>query len=139
MHKKLRIGLLTLATFLGGYGLGQASVQSYQAVINGFPSTVEVLHDKDTLLVPLTLPASSQPQEWTVSLLRDDQAHKVNVTMVKAKQVKLRGLTDCYYCTGNGMCPNDYPAGSGRTGSGYSESLCSGTGRCYHCSGTGKL
>ena len=138
MSTKIRLLLLLVLTFVGGFGLGLAAVEPYQVIINGNPSKVQVQHDKDTVLVPLTLPVTGESAEWTISLLRDDKSHKVDVKM-SAASVKLRGLQDCYYCGGNGLCANDYPAGAGRNYSGVTEGSCNGTGRCYHCTGTGKL
>ena len=138
MQSKFRLFLLITLIFVCGYGLGLASQEAYQVSVNGNPSQIEVQRDKDTLLVPLTVPLDGDAAEWSVSLVRDDKAHKVEVKMTQPK-VKLRGMTDCYYCNGEGQCLNDYPAGSGRTCSGVSEGMCNGTGRCYHCSGTGKL
>jgi DnaJ-class molecular chaperone len=135
---KFRVFFLILLTFVGGFGLGLAAVEPYQVFINGNLSKVQVQQDKDTLLVPLTLPLAEESAEWTVTLQRNDKTHKVDVKMSTAK-AKLRGLQDCYYCAGNGLCANDYPAGSGQNYSGITEGSCNGTGRCYHCSGTGKL
>lgn len=135
MYKKV---LLILLTFVAGFHLGQAAVEPYQVTINGSPSKIQVQRDKDHLLVPLTLSVGQEAEDYTVSLQRDDQNHKVDVKLT-ANKVKLRGTTDCYYCAGNGQCANDYPAGSGRNYSGITEGSCNGTGRCYHCTGTGKL
>ena len=90
------------------------------------------------LLVPLTLPISAVDEEFTVTMHRDDAAHKLDVKIASPK-VKLRGSIDCYYCSGNGLCPNDYPPGSGRNYSNITDGSCNGTGRCYHCGGVGKL
>ena len=138
MKVNVRFLLIVLLTFWGAFSLGQASVEPYQVVINGKPSKLKVLHDKDSLLVPLTLPASEDPQEWTVSLLQDRKSHRIDVKMNVIKK-KLRGDVQCYWCNGSGQCAQDYPAGSGLDYSGGCESNCNGTGDCYHCAGTGKL
>lgn len=121
-----------------GLGLGLAANDTYQVLINGNPSKIQVEQDKETLLVPITLPATAENEEFTVGLHRDDKAHKVEVK-ISSPKVKLRGAVDCYYCSGNGLCLNDYPPGSGRNYSNLTDGSCNGTGRCYHCSGTGKL
>jgi hypothetical protein len=138
MKANLRLIFVALLTFLGAFSLGQASVEPYQVVINGHPSRVKVIHEKTALLIPLTLAANQEPEEWTVSLRRDDKAHQVLVTMTSSKR-KLRGETDCYWCSSSGLCALDYPAGSGVNFAGASEGNCNGTGICYHCGGTGKL
>lgn len=137
MRNKL-IVLLIFCTGLG-LGLGLAASDTYQVFVNGHPSKIQVEHDKETLLVPVTLPAAGDNDQYTVTLHRDDQAHKVEVKIENPNKVKLRGAADCYYCSGNGMCANDYPPGCGRNYSNQTDGGCNGTGRCYHCSGTGKL
>jgi len=139
MNTKIRQAFFVLLTFVGGFGLGLAAVEPYQVTINGQPSSLQVQQEKETLLVPLTIPVTEQSAVWTVSFQRNDQAHTVNITMSTPKKEPLRGYPDCYYCAGNGLCANDYPVGSGRNYSGITENTCNGTGRCYHCSGTGKL
>ncbi|MBS2038720.1 hypothetical protein JST97_27310 [bacterium] len=130
--------VLILLTFVGGFSIGSASVEPYQVTINGNPSKVRVGHDKDSLILPLALPVSNDQEDWTISLTRDEKAHKLDVKMTSLKK-KLRGDTDCYYCTGSGNCTQDYPVGSGVNYAGATEYICSGTGKCVHCSGTGKL
>jgi hypothetical protein len=44
----------------------------------------------------------------------------------------------CYYCSGTGLCQNDYQAGSGKIYNGEGCVVCSGTGKCWHCGGSGK-
>ncbi len=140
MRNKLRLLAILLLIFCSGLGLGLgiAASEPYQVFVNGNPSKIQVEQDKETLLVPITLPAASENEEFTVGLHRDDKAHKVEVK-ISSPKVKLRGAVDCYYCSGNGMCANDYPPGCGRNYSNLTDGSCNGTGRCYHCSGTGKL
>jgi hypothetical protein len=45
----------------------------------------------------------------------------------------------CTACGGTGRCQLDWPVGSGRTYEGNAEYICSGTGRCYTCSGKGSF
>lgn len=137
MKAKLRLSLIFMLTFVGAFRLGQASID-YQVMINDQPSKIKVLQDKDSVLVPLTLPASKEPEEWSVSLLRNDKTRRIDVKMASVKR-KLRGEVDCYWCNASGECAQDYPAGSGVNFAGASESNCNGTGKCYHCGGTGKL
>lgn len=136
----MRNKLIFLLIFITGLGLGLAlaATDSYQVFVNGHPSKIQVERDKETLLVPVTLPASGQDDQFTVSLHRDDEGRKLEVK-IESPKLKLRGASDCYYCGGNGMCANDYPPGSGRNYSNLTDGGCNGTGRCYHCSGTGKL
>lgn len=138
MKAKISLFVLILLTFVGGYSIGQASVEPYQVTINGNPSKVRVGHDKDSLIVPLAIPVSNDQEEWTIAVARDEKAHKVDVKMTSLKR-KLRGDTDCYYCASSGNCTQDYPAGSGVNYAGATEYICSGTGKCVHCGGTGKL
>jgi len=138
MKAKFSLIVLVLLTFLGGYTAGSAAVEPYQVTINGQPSKIKVGHDKDSLIVPLALPISDQAEDWNISLLRDEKAHRLDVKMTSLKR-KLRGETDCYFCSASGNCTQDYPAGSGVNYSGVSEYICNGTGKCTHCSGTGKL
>ena len=131
--------VLVLLTFLGGYSVGSAAVEPYQVTINGQPSKIKVGHDKDSLILPLSLPVGNVAEDWNISLLRDDKAHRLDVKMSSVKK-KLRGEADCYYCTSSGNCTHDYPSpGSGLNYSGVSEYICNGTGLCTHCSGTGKI
>lgn len=134
----MRNKLIVLLIFLAGLGMGFAANETYQVFVNGHPSKLQVQQDKETLLVPITLPAAGENDQFTVTLHRDDAAKKVDVK-IESPKLKLRGATDCYYCSGNGMCANDYPPGSGRNYSNLTDGGCNGTGRCYHCSGTGKL
>ncbi|MBN9419183.1 MAG: hypothetical protein J0I12_27255 [Candidatus Eremiobacteraeota bacterium] len=134
----MRNKLIVLLIFVAGLGIGFAASDAYQVSVNGHPSKIQVEKDKETLLVPITLPAAGENDQFTVTLHRDDTAKKVDVK-IESPKLKLRGATDCYYCTGNGMCANDYPPGSGRNYSNLTDGGCNGTGRCYHCSGTGKL
>ena len=134
MRKILMVAAVCLLSFL----LGSAAEKQYQLLINGAPSTVKVIEGKDGLLVPLTLPANSDAAEWTVSLVRDSEARKVEVTLTQVKR-KVRGGYECGYCGGSGKCAQDYPAGSGLNYQGQPEYYCNGNGRCYHCSGTGKF
>lgn len=138
MKAKLSLLVLVLLTFVGGYSIGSASVEPYQVTINGNPSKLKVGHDKDSLIVPLALPVTSDQEDWNISLLRDEKTHKLDVKMTSIKR-KLRGDTDCYYCTASGNCTQDYPAGSGVNYAGACEYICSGTGKCVHCGGTGKI
>lgn len=139
MRNKLRLFFLVLLTFVGGLSLGLAASPTYEVIINGFPSKTKLLQDKDSLLVPLTIPVSDEAQDWTVTLVRDDKARRVVVKMAAVKKKNLRGDTDCYWCNASGECAQDYPAGSGLTFAGTSDGNCNGTGKCYHCGGTGKL
>lgn len=140
MNNRLRTFLVVLLIFATGLGLGLglAANDTYQVMVNGNPSKIQVERDQEALLVPLTLPISAADEEFTVTMHRDDAAHKLDVKIASPK-VKLRGSVDCYYCGGNGLCANDYPPGSGRNYSNISDGSCNGTGRCYHCSGVGKL
>lgn len=140
MLSKLRLFAILLVVFCTGLGLGLgiAASDSYEVFVNGNPSKIQVEKDKETLLVPITLPAAAENEEFTVALHRDDKARKMEVK-ISSPKVKLRGSVDCYYCSGNGMCANDYPPGCGRNYSNLTDGGCNGTGRCYHCSGTGKL
>jgi len=113
MKAKISLIFLVLLTFLGGYKVGTAAVEPYQVTINGQPSKIKVGHDKDSLIVPLALPISNEAIDWNISLLRDEKAHRLDVKMTSVKK-KLRGETDCYFCSASG-------------------------GLCTHCSGTGKL
>jgi len=140
MNTRLRLFLVVLLIFVTGLGLGLglAATDTYQVMVNGNPSKIQVERDQEALLVPITLPVSAADEEFTVTMHRDDAAHKLDVKIASPK-VKLRGAVDCYYCSGNGLCPNDYPAGSGRNYSNITDGSCNGTGRCYHCGGVGKL
>lgn len=138
MNTKIRTLLLLALTFFCGLSLGLAAVEPYRVVINGNPSKIQTQQDKDIVLVPLTVPVSGENEEWVVTFKRDDKARTVDVKMAATK-LKLRGDQECYYCSGKGLCPNDYPAGSGQNYSGITENSCNGTGRCYHCSGTGRF
>lgn len=129
---------LIALVFVGGFSLGMAAVEPYSLVINGLPSKTRVVQDKENVLVPLTLPVGEEPQDWTVSLARDDKTRQVTVKLAVVKK-KLRGETDCYWCGTSGDCAQDYPAGSGLTFAGTPDGNCNGTGKCYHCGGTGKL
>jgi hypothetical protein len=134
MKNRLLIGL----ALVGGFALGQAAMEPYQVSINGNPSKIKVGHDRDALILPLALPVSSDTEEWTIAVQRDQKAHKLDVKMTSVKR-KLRGETDCYYCSANGKCAQDNPPGSGLNSSGASEYYCNGTGKCTHCGGSGKL
>ena len=140
MSPKFRLFAIVLLIFCTGLGLGLglAATETYQVFVNGNVSKIAVEQDQDILLVPITLPASAENEEYTVGLHRDDKAHKVEVK-ISSPRVKLRGMADCYYCSGNGLCANDYPPGCGRNYSNVTDGNCNGTGRCYRCSGTGKL
>lgn len=137
MKSKFRALVLGLILLFTGFGLGFAANEPFQVFINGQASKLQVQRDQDTVLVPLTIPVTAESEEWTLSVKRDDKAQKIEISMSSAK-AKLRGVVDCYYCSGKGLCPNDYPEGSGRTYAGHTDSICNGTGRCYHCYGTGK-
>jgi hypothetical protein len=90
MKAKLSLLVLVLLTFVGGYSIGSASVEPYQVTINGNPSKLKVGHDKDSLIVPLALPVTSDQEDWNISLLRDEKTHKLDVKMTSIKR-KLRG------------------------------------------------
>ncbi|MFN8611086.1 MAG: hypothetical protein U0931_26320 [Vulcanimicrobiota bacterium] len=130
--------LLIVLALMGGFALGQAAVEPYQVNINGNSSKIKVGHDKDSLILPLSLPVAEAKEEWTIAVERDDKAHKLDVKITSIKR-KLRGETDCYYCAANGKCAQDSPPGSGVTAAGTSEYYCNGTGKCTHCGGSGKL
>lgn len=134
----MRTKLLILLALVGGFALGQAAVDPYQVAINGNASKVKVGHDKDSLILPLSLPVSTDKEEWTILVLRDDKDHKLDVKMTSIKR-KVRGDTDCYYCSATGNCAQDSPAGSGLNATGASEYYCNGTGKCAHCGGSKKL
>ena len=138
MKAKFSVLALVLLTFLGGYTVGMAAVEPYQVTINGQPSKIKLGHDKDSLILPLALPIGTDAEEWNISLLRNENAHRLDVKMTSVKK-KLRGEADCYFCNSTGNCTQDYPAGSGVNYSGVSEYICNGTGLCTHCGGTGKL
>lgn len=127
--------LWILLPFLMGLGMGHATSPAYTLWINGNPSKTALIQEKEEILVPLNLAA---PGEWNVAIVKDESSRQVQVT-VKAIKRKLRGADDCYYCKATGDCPQDSPAGSGLNYSGVSDYFCNGTGKCYHCSGTGKL
>jgi hypothetical protein len=129
---------IVLVLLIVAFGSGIAAERKYQLFINGAPSKVQVLHGKEGVLVPLTLPANEVEADYTVSLVRDDEAGKVEVKLAPVKK-KLRGDNDCGYCSGTGKCGQDYPAGSGLNYQGAAEYYCNGNGRCYHCSGTGRF
>lgn len=133
MRKKLLVILLAF-----GAGYTWASVKPYAVFINGDASTIQPIQDKDTILVPLTLPASQIGEEWSISLQRYDESRRVDVKMTALKR-KTRGGEDCYWCTASGNCPQDSPVGSGKNFTGGSEYFCNRTGKCHHCLGTGKL
>ena len=134
----LRAFLLVLLALVGGYTLGSAAVEPYQVTINGNPSKIKVGHDKDSLILPLALPVANDQEEWTIAVQRDSKNHKVEVKMTSVKR-KLRGETDCYYCSATGDCAQDTPAGSGLNSTGASEYYCNGTGKCTHCGGSKKI
>ncbi len=134
----MRTKLLILLALVGGFALGQAAVEPYQVSINGNVSKIKVGHDKDSLILPLSLPVSTDKEEWTIAVQRDDKEHKLEVKMSSIKR-KVRGDTDCYYCSASGNCMQDSPAGSGLNASGASEYYCNGTGKCTHCGGSKKL
>lgn len=136
--RNIQIFFLLILTFFGGISFGLAAVEPYRVTVNGHESKVQVQQDKDVLLVPITVPVSADAEEWTVTFKRDDRSRKLDVKMNSTKS-RLRSGMECYYCSGQGLCANDYPAGSGQNYSGLTESSCNGTGRCYHCTGTGRL
>lgn len=133
MRKILLIGALCLLCFL----MGAAAQKNYQLFINGTPSTTKLIEGEEGLLVPLTLPANPGVSEWSITIEREAESPKVEVALKQIKK-KVRGGEDCYYCSGTGKCPQDYPAGSGLDYAGKNEYYCNGTGKCYHCAGTGK-
>ena len=135
---RMKTNLLILLALVGGFALGQAAMEPYQVSINGSPSKIKVGRDKDSLILPLSLPVSSDMEEWTIAVQRDEKAHKLEVKMTSIKR-KVRGETDCYYCSASGKCAQDSPAGSGLNASGESEYYCNGTGKCTHCGGSKKL
>jgi len=130
--------LCVAALLVTAFSLGRASAPTFQVMVNGAPSKIQVIQDKDNLMVPLTLPALDEPQQWNVSLVRDDKNRRIDVTLQAVKR-KLRGGTDCYWCKATGECAQDYPSGSGLNFAGVADSNCNGTGKCNHCEGTGKL
>lgn len=134
--KRLSALLLTL---LAGFALGRASSPTYQLILNGQPSKMAPVQVGDRWLAPLHLPANPEGSEWNVAVHRDDRNHRIEVTLKTIKKPQ-RGEDPCYWCKGSGDCAEDYPsAGSGLNYSGTPDSFCNGTGKCYHCEGTGKL
>lgn len=132
----MRQRLFGIFLVLLGLGLGRAS-SNYTLVINGHASRASVIHEQDQVLVPLTLPAELENQEWTVSVQRNDESRRVEVSLHPIKK-RTRSGDPCYYCSGTGDCAQDSPAGSGLNYSGKAEYFCNGTGRCYHCGGRGR-
>lgn len=128
---------LILLTFVGGFSIGSASAIPYQVFLNGTPAKIKPIRDKDSLIVPLSLPVSSDQEEWNISFRRDTKAHTLKIE-TKAVRRKLRGDNDCYYCTATGKCSQDSPVGSGLNYAGTTEYICSGTGKCIHCGGSGQ-
>lgn len=134
----MRTKLLILLALMAGFALGQAAVEPYSVTVNGNASKIKVGRDQDSLILPLALPVTTDREEWTVVVLRDEKDHKLDVKMTSIKR-KVRGDTDCYYCSATGQCAQDSPAGSGLNAAGASEYYCNGTGKCTHCGGTKKI
>lgn len=134
--KKFKIALL-LGLFLAGFGLGRAE-GAYRLFINDKESTVPLVVRSEQVLVPLHLPANEEASEWTVSIRRDPQSHRVDVKL-SPLQRKVRGETNCWACQASGKCWYDYPPGSGLDLQKSPEYQCNGTGLCMTCGGRGKV
>jgi DnaJ-class molecular chaperone len=134
------IVVCALSLFLcahGGALCAWAKEQAFKVTVNDKEVQITPVASGDMQVIPLSFPLEEGKSTWNVSIdyNKADRTIKIGKTMAREK---LRDVTICSRCGGNGRCPSCYPAGSGRnisgTGPCYS---CDGTGKCFYCNGYG--
>ena len=114
-----------------------AAEQALQIFYNGKKSSLRTVKAKDVELVPVYFPVTPGDSSYNVTIHYDAKTHKVDVSRVSGAPKK-RDDSPCDKCIGSGKCQNDYPSGTGNNTAGQACPMCSATGNCWYCNGTGK-
>lgn len=119
--------------------LAAAGEAAWTVLIDGTPTTVQVVALKSGNFLPLSFPLEKGDTSWEVRFHTDPVTHAVRVERKKVGGRKQRGDDErCFHCYGDGKCGECYPKGSGKNNDGKPCTACNGTGSCQFCKGTGK-
>jgi len=123
-----------------------AASDGVRVYVNDLETDLVCEENNGTYLVPVELPFKEGKNNWEVIITFSEEEKKVEV-LKKFHPIEellpTRGDDEeyiCNQCDGSGDCSTCWPEGSG-----YSDGadslpcdFCSGNGKCWYCSGSGK-